>query len=359
MLYLILAPLKDVWIGFNLFRYITFRAFCGGALTIILVLLLGRKTISFIKKKNFIQPVKNFMPQNHLKKSVPTMGGILIVFSSLISFLLFADLTNRYIILGILSFVAFAILGFFDDYYKIKRKKGMAIKTKLILESLIAIFLIIFLYFWAENKELRGITQVLFFKNIIINFKWFYPIVAFIFIIIVSNAVNFTDGLDGLASGLIAISSGVYGVLAYCGGNFKIANYLNLLYIKEIGELSIFALILMGACLGFLWFNAHPAEIFMGDVGSLPLGMMLGYLALASKQEMLFIFAGGVFVVEFFSVLIQVLYFRLTKGKRIFLMAPLHHHYELKGEKEEKIVVRFWIMGSLLGIMALASLKIR
>jgi phospho-N-acetylmuramoyl-pentapeptide-transferase len=151
----------------------------------------------------------------------------------------------------------------------------------------------------------------------------------------------------------------VYGVLAYCGGNFKIANYLNLLYIKEIGELSIFALILMGACLGFLWFNAHPAEIFMGDVGSLPLGMMLGYLALASKQEMLFIFAGGVFVVEFFSVLLQVLYFRLTKGKRIFLMAPLHHHYELKGEKEEKIVVRFWIMGSLLGIMALASLKIR
>lgn len=359
MLYLIFSPLKDVWIGFNLFRYITFRAFCGGALAIILVLLLGKKTICFIKKKNFIQPIKEFMPQEHFKKAVPTMGGILIVLSSLISFLLFADITNHYIILGILSFIAFAILGFFDDYYKIKRNKGISIKVKLILESIITILLITFLYFWVENKELRGITQVLFFKNILINFKWFYPIFAFIFILLVSNAVNFTDGLDGLASGLIAISSGVYAVLAYCGGNFKITNYLNLLYIKEVGELSIFALILMGACLGFLWFNAHPAEIFMGDVGSLPLGMMLGYLALACKQEILFIFAGGIFFIEFLSVFLQVIYFRLTKGKRIFLIAPLHHHYELKGQKEEKIVVRFWIIGVLLGIIALASLKVR
>lgn len=359
MLYLIFYPLRDIWIGFNLFRYITFRAFCGSALAIILVLLLGKKTINYLKNKNFIQPIREFMPEEHLKKNIPTMGGILIVVASLISFLLFADITNRYIILGILSFVAFAVLGFFDDYYKIKRKKGLDIKTKLIFQSIIIFLLILLLCFWAEDKQLRGITQVLFFKNILLNFQSFYPIIAFIFMLIVSNGINFTDGLDGLAAGLIAICSGVYAVLAYCGGNFKIADYLNLLYIKEAGELSIFALILMGACLGFLWFNTHPAEVFMGDVGSLPLGMMLGYLALASKQEILFIFAGGIFLLEFLSVFLQVIYFRLTKGKRIFRMAPLHHHYEVKGEKEEKIVVRFWIIGVLLGIIALASLKIR
>ncbi len=359
MLYLILYPLKDLWFGFNIFRYITFRAFCGGALAIILVLLLGKKTINYLKKKNFIQPIKKFMPEEHLKKNIPTMGGILIVFVCLISFLLFADITNRYIILGISFFIGFAIIGFWDDYYKVKRKKGLEIKTKLILESIMILLLVTLLYFWVENKQLRGVTQVLFFKNILLNFKGFYPVMAFIFMLIVSNGINFTDGLDGLAAGLIAISSGVYGVLAYCGGNFKIANYLNLLYIKEVGELSVFALILMGACLGFLWFNAHPAEIFMGDIGSLPLGMMVGYLALASKQEILFIFAGGVFLLEFLSVFLQVVYFRLTKGKRIFLMAPLHHHYEMKGEKEEKIVIRFWIIGVLLGIIALASLKIR
>lgn len=359
MLYLIFYPLKDIWIGFNLFRYITFRAFCGGALAIILVLLFGRKIINYLREKNFIQPIKEFMPQEHLKKNIPTMGGILIVFASLISFLLFADITNRYIILGILFFFAFALLGFLDDYYKVKRKKGLDIKRKLILQSIITFLLILLLHFWAEEKKLRGITQILFFKNILLNFKGFYPIMAFIFMLVVSNGINFTDGLDGLAAGLIAICSGVYAVLAYCGGNFKIANYLNLLYIKEIGELSVFALILMGACLGFLWFNAHPAEIFMGDVGSLPLGMMLGYLALASKQEILFIFAGGIFLLEFLTVFLQVIYFHLTKGKRIFLMAPLHHHYEIKGEKEQKIVIRFWIVGILLGIIALASLKIR
>ncbi|MEO0089054.1 MAG: phospho-N-acetylmuramoyl-pentapeptide-transferase [candidate division WOR-3 bacterium] len=359
MLYLIFYPLKDIWVGFNLFRYITFRAFCGSALAIIIVLLLGKKTINYLKNKNFIQPIKEFMPQEHLKKNIPTMGGILIVKASLISFLLFADITNRYIILGIIFFIAFAVLGFFDDYYKIKRKKGLDIKTKLISQSIIIFLLLLLLYFWAENEKLRGVTQVLFFKNILLNFHSFYLIIAFIFMLVVSNGINFTDGLDGLAAGLIAICSGVYAVLSYCGGNFKIANYLNLLYIKEVGELSIFALILMGACLGFLWFNAHPAEIFMGDVGSLPLGMMLGYLALASKQEILFIFAGGIFLLEFLSVFLQVIYFRLTKGKRIFFMAPLHHHYEIKGEKEEKIVVRFWIIGVLLGIITLASLKIR
>lgn len=359
MLYLIFYPLRDVWIGFNLFRYITFRAFCGSALAIILVLLLGKKIINYLRNKNFIQPIKEFMPEEHLKKNIPTMGGILIVMASLISFLLFADLTNRYIILGILFFIAFAILGFFDDYYKVKRKKGLDIKTKLISQSIMIFLLILLFYFWVEDTQLRGITQILFFKNILLNFQNFYLIIAFIFMLIVSNAINLTDGLDGLAAGLIAICSGVYAVLTYCAGNFKIAHYLNLLYIKEVGELGIFALILMGACLGFLWFNAHPAEIFMGDVGSLPLGMMLGYLALSSKQEILFIFAGGIFLLEFFSVFLQVIYFRFTKGKRIFRMAPLHHHYETKGEKEEKIVVRFWIIGVLLGIIALASLKIR
>ncbi len=359
MLFLIFYPLKDVWIGFNLFRYITFRAFCGSALAIILVLLLGKKIINYLRNKNFIQPIKEFMPEDHLKKNIPTMGGILIVTASVISFLLFADITNRYIILGILSFIAFAILGFFDDYYKVKRKKGLDIKTKLISQSIMILLLILVFYFWVEDKGLRGITQILFFKNIFLNFRVFYPIIAFIFMLIVSNAINLTDGLDGLAAGLIAICSGVYAVLIYCGGNFKIAHYLNLLYIKEVGELSIFALILMGACLGFLWFNAYPAEIFMGDVGSLPLGMMLGYLALSSKQEILFIFAGGVFFLEFFSVLLQVIYFHFTKGKRIFRMAPLHHHYEMRGEKESKIVVRFWLIGILLGIIALASLKIR
>jgi phospho-N-acetylmuramoyl-pentapeptide-transferase len=362
MLYLLLAPLRRYWIIFNLFRYITFRSFLAGATAIILVLSLYRLFAEFLKRFGIGQKVReDVLPHHRNKTGIPTMGGILINLAILFSLFLFADLSNRYIQLSLLILFWLGALGFFDDFIKVKRNKpsGLRKRTKFFFQFLLALIVALILYFFPPAGPLRSKTNFLLFKNIVIDFGIFYIPFVMLFLVGITNAVNFADGLDGLSSGLCGITAGVYAILGYITGHSKMAGYLNLLHIPNAGEVSVVALSIVGAVLGFLWFNSYPAEIFMGDTGSLPLGGLLGFLAIAAKQEILFLLAGGVFLLEIGSVVLQVIYFRLTKGKRIFLMTPLHHHFEKKNWPEPKIVQRFYIIAILLGFLALATLKIR
>lgn len=362
MLYHLLYPLKDYFILFNLFRYITFRAAYAGVLALFIVLIIGPWSIKKLRNMALGQNIRNEVPQRHqIKTGTPTMGGILIVFAIVIATLLFSDLTNRNILLGIFVLVSFCLLGFFDDYKKVLKRqpRGLNKRTKLIFQILFALIVGLTLYFSPMEAKYKTVTNFLFFKNIIIDFRIFYIPFIMLVIVLSSNAVNLTDGLDGLAIGLLGIAAGCYAVLSYVAGHAKLAEYLNILFIPNAGEMTILCFTIMGACLGFLWFNTFPAEIFMGDTGSLPLGAIIGYCAIIAKQEFLLILIGGVFVIEGLSVLIQVIYFHLTRGKRIFRMAPLHHHYELCGWPEPRIVVRFWIIAILLALLAISTLKIR
>ncbi len=362
MLYHLLYPLKDYFILFNLFRYITFRAAYAGVLALFIVLIIGPWCIKKLRNMALGQNIRNEVPQRHqIKAGTPTMGGILIVFAIVIATLLFSDLTNRNILLGIFVLVSFCLLGFFDDYKKVLKRQpvGLNKRTKLIFQILFAFIVGLTLYFAPMEAKYKTVTNFLFFKNIIIDFRIFYIPFIMLVIVLSSNAVNLTDGLDGLATGLLGVAAGSYAVLSYVAGHAKLAEYLNILFVPNAGEMTILCFTIMGACLGFLWFNTFPAEIFMGDTGSLPLGAIIGYCAIIAKQEFLLILIGGVFVIEGLSVLIQVIYFHLTRGKRVFRMAPLHHHYELCGWPEPKIVVRFWIIAILLALLAISTLKIR
>ena len=359
MLYHLLYPLRDVFSGFNVFKYITFRS-AGAVLTALIVtFLLGKTMIAWLRRLKVGQHVRNDGPQTHLsKQGTPTMGGILIITALGVSALLWSDLTNKYVWVVLFATLAFGAIGFWDDYLKVvkKRSKGLSAKQKFGLQILAAVLIAVFLYHPADRYSTH--LSVPFMKQLFINLGWFY--IPFVAVVVIgsSNAVNLTDGLDGLAIGLVGIASMANAVIVYLGGNRVIANYLKILYIPGSGELVIFCGAMLGASLGFLWYNAHPAEVFMGDVGSLSLGGALGTIAVVTKHELILVIVGGIFVVETVSVALQVASYKLT-GKRIFRMAPIHHHFEQIGWPESKVIVRFWIIGIILALMSLSSLKLR
>tara|TARA_B100000963_G_C22627501_1_gene673149 strand:- start:539 stop:1624 length:1086 start_codon:yes stop_codon:yes gene_type:complete len=347
--------------AFDVLRYLTVRTI-GGTLTALLIsILMGPLIIKLLKSLQFQQFVRQDGPQSHLKKSgTPTMGGFLILFSLIMSTILWADLGNRYIwvVLGVT--VGFSIIGFFDDYIKVRNKNsnGLTSFKKIIFQSIISLIAMIYLYFSAEIlPEISFIVP--FFKDLIIPMSPLLFILFGMFVLIgSSNAVNLTDGLDGLAILPSVLIGGALGLIAYAMGNQLIADYLYLPHLPHSGELIVFCGALIGSGIGFLWYNTYPAQVFMGDIGSLTLGAILGILAIILRHELVFAIMAGVFVLETLSVAIQVISYK-TRGKRVFLMAPIHHHFELKGWPEPKIIVRFWIITLVLILIALATLKIR
>ena len=305
------------------------------------------------------QYIREDGPESHYDKAgTPTMGGTLIVTAIAVSILLWADLANYYIWIVLFVLVGYGLVGFMDDYLMLvkKRSKGLTVRNKFLLQSILALITGFLVYMTPDFS-----TQVTipFFKNFSPDFGWGYAIFAAVVIVGASNAVNLTDGLDGLAIGPVIVAASTYMIFAYVAGHIKISNYLQINYVAGSGELTIFCGALAGAGLGFLWFNAYPAQIFMGDVGSLSLGAALGAIAVITKQEILLILVGGLFVIEALSVIFQVGYFKMTSGRRIFKMAPLHHHFELKGWPEPKVIVRFWIIAIALALLAMSTLKLR
>ncbi|KPK73721.1 phospho-N-acetylmuramoyl-pentapeptide-transferase [candidate division WOR_3 bacterium SM23_60] len=361
MLYWLLAPLEDIFGPFRLFSYITFRSAYAALAAILIVLLFGQRFIAALKKRAIGQKIREEVPERHrAKEGTPSMGGVIVLFSILVASLLFCDLTNPNIIVLLTATIWFGSLGLYDDYVKIykNRPRGLPITTKLILQLIYGLALGLFLYIWGPDG-FASKTNLIFMKNYVINLGIFYPLFVALVVTGSSNGVNLTDGLDGLAIGLICIAALAYTALAYAAGHVVISNYLNIIFLKSGGEVTVFCASIVGASLGFLWFNSHPAEVFMGDTGALSLGAIIGTAAILIKQEILLIFVGGVFVIEALTVLMQIVYFHRTGGKRLFRMAPLHHHFELKGLQEPKIVVRFWIVGIIFMMLALSTLKIR
>ncbi|MFN2353850.1 MAG: phospho-N-acetylmuramoyl-pentapeptide-transferase [Desulfopila sp.] len=359
MLYHLLYPLHTTFIGFNVFRYITFRCI-GGAVTAFLILLIFAPLfIRVMQRYQIGQVVRDDGPESHhIKRGVPTMGGLLIIMAISFSTLLWARLDNPLVWLVLFTMAFFGAVGAWDDYRKITKKtsKGLSARGKLVLQMAGALVVGIFIYF---HPGFDGHLSIPFFKNIYPNLGAFYIVFAVLIIVGASNAVNLTDGLDGLAAGPTVVSAAVYLVFSYLAGHAVLAEYLQIPHVVGSGEVAIFCGAIVGGCLGFLWFNTYPAEVFMGDVGSLSIGGSLGAVAIIIKQEILLAIVGGIFVMEAMSVILQVGYFKLSKGKRIFLMAPFHHHFEKKGWHESKVVVRFWIISIILGLFALATLKLR
>lgn len=358
MLYHLLYPLKDQFILFNVFKYITFRTF-GALITALLIyFIFGTRWINYLRSKQFGQVIRDDGPQSHIiKKDTPTMGGLLVIGSLLISALLWCDLTNVYVWTSLLVMISFSLIGFVDDYQKIIKKNPLGFRGqyKIILEVVICLAAALYLY---GNGHLDTKLQLPFFKDFAPDISFTYLYLSILVIAGCANAVNLTDGLDGLVTVPAMMSFFSYGVLSYAVGNVLIANYLQVPIVSGAGELAIICGAMIGALIGFLWYNTHPAEIFMGDVGALGIGALLGSIALITKNEILLIFIGGIFVLETVSVIIQVISFKLT-GRRVFHMAPLHHHFELKGWKESKVIVRFWIISFILALSALATLKLR
>ncbi|HUI45326.1 MAG TPA: phospho-N-acetylmuramoyl-pentapeptide-transferase [Nitrospirota bacterium] len=360
MLYHLLYPLHGKIPGFNVFRYITFRS-AGAVITALIVtFILAPSMIAWLRRLKVGQHVRNDGPQTHLsKQGTPTMGGLLIIAALVSSTLLWSDLENKYVWAVLFATLAFGGIGFWDDYLKVVKKKSLGLRAfqKFGLQIVASIAIGFFLYYNPGDPNSTYLS-VPFMKRLFIDLGWFY--VPFVVVVIVgsSNAVNLTDGLDGLAIGLVGIASTANAVIVYLGGNKIIADYLKILYIPGSGELVIFCGALLGASLGFLWYNAHPAEVFMGDVGSLSLGGALGTLAVVTKHELILVITGGIFVAETLSVMLQVSSYKLT-GKRIFKMAPIHHHFEQIGWPESKVIARFWIIGIILALVSISSLKLR
>jgi phospho-N-acetylmuramoyl-pentapeptide-transferase len=358
MLYHFLSPLGDDYIFFNLFNYLTVRTFCGLLTGMFVYFMFGKRWIDFLKSKQFGQVIREDGPKSHLqKKDTPTMGGVLVIASILVAVLLWCDLTNSFVLVSVLVMLGFAAIGLVDDYQKVIRKNTLGFRGqyKIVLE--VAICLCAALYLYGTGK-LDTNLYFPFFKSLTLNIEVFYLYFSILVIVGAANAVNITDGLDGLVTVPAVTSFFSYGVLAYAAGNVVIANYLQVPVVPGVGELSIICGATIGALIGFLWYNTHPAEIFMGDVGALGIGGLLGSVALMTKNEFLLLLIGGIFVMETVSVIIQVASFKLT-GKRVFHMAPLHHHFELKGWKESKVIVRFWIISFIFSLLALVTLKIR
>ena len=347
--------------GLYVLRYLTVRTLGGTVTALLITIIFGPLFINKLKSMQFEQYVRNEGPKSHYKKTgTPTMGGILIISSMLISTLLWADLSNRYIWVVLFTTISFAFIGFFDDYLKIKNKSsdGLTSKQKIFMQLVVSISIISYLFF--SHDQVAEISFIVpFFKNFIIPMGSFLFIFIGTFVLIgSSNAVNLTDGLDGLAILPSVLIAGALGLIAYSMGNQIIADYLYLPHLPLSGELIVFCGALIGSGIGFLWYNTYPAQVFMGDVGSLTLGAILGIMAVILRHELIFAIMAGVFVIETLSVAIQVISFK-TRGKRVFLMAPIHHHFELKGWPEPKIIVRFWIITLVLILVALATLKLR
>ena len=358
MLYLWLYPLHTEFAFFNVFRYLSFRIIYAAVTAFIIAFVLAPPMIRKLQEWGLGQKVREGGPSGHLTKmGTPTMGGVLIIFAVLLSTFLWADITNVYVWLVMLSIVGFGLVGFVDDYVKILRGQSMGLNVWQKLVAQIGVALGIGLFFYSSPGYSTQLS-VPFFKSFTPDLGPFYVPFAILVIVGCSNAVNLTDGLDGLAIGPVIVASLAYMIVAYAAGNRVISDYLLIPYIEGAGELAVLMAAIFGSSLGFLWFNTYPATVFMGDVGSLPLGAALGTVAVVSKHELLLILVGGVFVVEAVSVIFQVLSFK-SRGKRIFLMAPLHHHFELRGWEEPKVVVRLWIVAILLGLLSLSTLKLR
>ncbi len=359
MVYHLLYPLHTSISAFNVFRYITFRTIYASLTAFLISLVLGAWAIRKLRALQVGQFVREDGPESHLKKSgTPTMGGVMILFAVVTSTLLWANLTNFYVWMLLLVITSYGAIGFTDDYLMQvkKRSKGLSARHKFTAQVLVAA--IVGLLFCNHPGFSTQVTLP-FLKNITPDFGWFYVLFTVLVVVGASNAVNLTDGLDGLAIGPMIIASATYMVFAYVAGHVKFADYLQLAYIPGAGEAAVFCGALAGSGLGFLWFNAYPAQVFMGDTGSLPLGGAVGTIAIITKQEILLILVGGLFVIETLSVIAQVGFFKLTRGKRIFRMAPLHHHFELKGWPEPKVIVRFWIVAGILALVAMSTLKLR
>ena len=362
MLYYLLFKLRDVFVGFNVFRYITFRTAFAALTALLISFILGPWLIERMKHIKIGQFIREEGPKSHqVKAGTPTMGGILINVAILIPTILWADLTNPYIWIILFVTIAYAAIGFVDDYRKLAKKRnlGLTAKEKFGAQFAIALLAALAIAYlpMLKNNYSTAITFP-FLKDVVLNLGLLY--IPFVMVVLVgaSNAVNLTDGLDGLAIGTTLIAAVTYTILTYASGHARIADYLRIAWVPQTGELAVFCGAMVGASLGFLWFNAHPAEIFMGDVGSLALGGAIGCLAVMIKQEILLVLVGGLFVLEALSVILQVASFKIT-GRRIFKMSPLHHHFELSGWKETKVVVRFWIIAIIFAMISLATLKLR
>jgi len=355
-----LATLRDAFPALRVFKYITFRTFSATLTAMLICFILGPWLIQRLRAYKIGQNIRADGPKTHLPKAgTPTMGGMLILIAVFVSTLLWADLTNEHIWIVLLSTAAFGFIGFLDDYLKLIKKRSLGLRAKykftsqLVISSVVAVYI----YFNVDGSFMTTLS-IPFFKNIYPNLAFFY--IPFVVLVMtgMSNAVNLTDGLDGLAIGPTIVAAFSFAGLAYVTGNSVLAGYLNIAHVRGTGELTIFCGAILGAGLGFLWFNTFPAQVFMGDTGSLALGGALGTVAVLTKHEILLGVICGLFVIEALSVIIQVLSFKLT-GKRVFRMAPIHHHFELKGWEEPKIIVRFWIVSILLALLSLATLKIR
>ncbi|MDM7859527.1 phospho-N-acetylmuramoyl-pentapeptide-transferase [Alteromonas sp. ASW11-36] len=346
--------------GFNVFSYLTMRAILSTLTALLIAIFIGPAMIRWLQQLQIGQTVRDDGPQTHLSKAgTPTMGGLLILAAILVSSLLWADLTNHYVLATLAIVVTYGIIGFVDDYRKVIRKdpKGLIARWKYFWQSVVAILVAFYLYSTA-SIEAETALLVPFFKEIMPQLGLMYMVIAYFAIVGTSNAVNLTDGLDGLAIVPTILVAGALAIFAYVTGNVNFSAYLNIPFIPYTSELMIVCTAIVGAGLGFLWFNTYPAQVFMGDVGSLALGGTLGILAVLVRQEIVLIIMGGVFVIETLSVILQVGSFKL-RGQRIFRMAPIHHHYELKGWPEPRVIVRFWIVSLILVLIGLATLKLR
>jgi phospho-N-acetylmuramoyl-pentapeptide-transferase len=352
--------LAQFYSGFNVFQYLTFRAILGVITGLGIALLVGPAMIRRLSFKQIGQVVRDDGPESHFgKRGTPTMGGGLILVAIAVSTLLWANLSNRYVWVVLLVTIAFGVIGFVDDYIKLVRQdpKGLISRYKYFWQSVVGAVAAVFLYYTAT---VPAETQLIvpFFKEVIIPLGGWYMLLTYLVVVGSSNAVNLTDGLDGLAIMPTVMVAGALGLFSYLTGHYEFAHYLQIPYIPNAGELTVFCAALVGAGMGFLWFNTYPAQVFMGDVGALALGAALGIVAVLVRQELVLLIMGGVFVAETLSVVVQVASYKL-RGKRVFLMAPIHHHYELKGWPEPRIIVRFWIITVFLVLIGLATLKIR
>lgn len=365
MIYQLLYHLKEYFFGFNVLRYITFRSAMAAATALGLSIFLGPVFIRFLYGLKIGQHVrkdecKPLYAIHKNKEGTPTMGGILIIASMVLSIMFWGDLFNSHVLICLFSLVALGAVGFVDDYSKIKKQRslGLTSREKLFWQTLIALIICVYIHVHPVLHDLAPKLEIPFFKEIILSTGIFYFVIVFLVVLGSSNAVNLTDGLDGLAIGCLIMAFITYGALAYIVGHATFAGYLNISHVPEAGELSIVCAAAVGAGLGFLWFNAPPAQVFMGDTGSLALGGLLGVVALLVKKEILLVLTGGVFVMEAMSVILQVGSFKLRK-KRIFKVAPIHHHFEVNGWAETKVTIRMWIMAFIFSLLTLATLKLR
>ena len=361
MLFSLFSSLVDTFSFFNVFKYLTVRTGLSMFTSMIVVFIVGNPLINYFSSKQIHNPIRDDGPSDHIVKKIgtPTMGGLMILLGVFSGVLLWGDLSNPYNWFLIYIAGSFGLLGAYDDYKKIKKNNstGLSSKFKIIIQIFLALIGILILYFYSESNEIKNLYFP-FFKNFVINLGWFF-IPFYLFVLVgSSNAVNLTDGLDGLATVPVILVAGCFAFISYVVGNIVFSEYLHIPYIKGVGEASVFCGSIIGACLGFLWFNAPPAKIFMGDTGSLSLGGSLGAVGIITKHEIVLAITGGLFVLEAISVIAQVISFKLT-GKRIFKMAPIHHHFEKKGWAESTVVIRFWIISIILAMIGLATLKLR